>query len=67
MLTLLKNQTVFGSVNASPQAFNLALADLARFDRAVVRRLIRRAAFSSYRDTILGPLTGAPKLVHVIR
>jgi threonine dehydrogenase-like Zn-dependent dehydrogenase len=63
---ILKNQTVFGSVNASPQAFDLALRDLASFDPAIVRRLIRRVGFSDYHESILGPPGDAPKLVHVI-
>jgi len=63
---ILKNQIVFGSVNASPEAFTAALTDLARFDRDLVSRLIRRARFSDLHQTISGPPADAPKIVHVL-
>lgn len=61
------NQTVFGSVNASPQAFCLALKDLGRMDRALLSRMIRRAGFDEYSETIPAPPGDAAKIVHVIR
>ena len=63
---ILKNQVIFGSVNASPRAFELALRDLASFDRAILRRLIRRVRFSDYRESIFNPPGDVPKLVHVV-
>jgi threonine dehydrogenase-like Zn-dependent dehydrogenase len=60
------NQTVFGSVNASPESFKTAVHDLSRFDRKVLASMIRRAAFSDFRTTIPDPPAGAPKVVHVI-
>jgi threonine dehydrogenase-like Zn-dependent dehydrogenase len=63
---LLNNQIVFGSVNASPQSFRAALEDLGRFDRGILDRMIRRVAFSEFRETIFNPAPDAPKLVHVL-
>jgi len=63
---LVNNQTVFGSVNASPQSFARALEDLARFDRAILRRMIHRATLSEIPQTLSGPLPEAPKIVHVL-
>lgn len=63
---LLSNQAVFGSVNASPQAFALALADLGRFDRNVLRRMMRRVGYGAFRETIPKPSGEAPKIVHVL-
>ncbi|MCS6952470.1 MAG: alcohol dehydrogenase catalytic domain-containing protein [Bryobacterales bacterium] len=63
---LLGNQRVFGSVNASPDAFRRAVEDLARFDRRLLSRLIRRCRFEDYVETILGPAQPAPKPVHVV-
>jgi len=63
---LLGNQRVFGSVNASPEAFRRAVEDLRRFDRRLLERLIRRCRFEDYAQTILGPVEVAPKAVHVV-
>jgi threonine dehydrogenase-like Zn-dependent dehydrogenase len=63
---IVNNQTVIGSVNASPEAFELAVRDLGRFDRRTVEDLIRRAPFSAAIDSIAGTSVDAPKLVHVV-
>lgn len=60
------NQTVFGSVNASPQAFRCALEDLARFDRRVLGRMIRRTSFREFGDSFEEPPGAALKTVHVL-
>jgi threonine dehydrogenase-like Zn-dependent dehydrogenase len=61
-----KNQTVFGSVNASPRSFAMAVEDLGRFDRNVLAGMIRRTRFSDFSETILGPQPSTPKTVHVL-
>jgi threonine dehydrogenase-like Zn-dependent dehydrogenase len=61
-----QNQTVFGSVNASPRSFALAVEDLGRFDRSVLAGMIRRTGFSNFGETILGPQPSIPKTVHVL-
>jgi len=63
---LANNQAVFGSVNASPAAFEDAVRDLARFDRSILDRMIRRAGFSEYQTSILRPPDDVFKIVHVI-
>jgi len=63
---IVHNQVVFGSVNASPQAFETAIADLARMDARVLNGLIRRVGFSDFESSVLGIPPEAPKLVHVI-
>lgn len=63
---VLNNQTVFGSVNASPQAFEDGLKDLAAFDGAVVDGLLRRVGFDDFESSILAPPGEAVKLVHRI-
>ena len=60
------NQIVFGSVNASPRSFADSLEDLARFDRAILRRLIHRVGFDRFRDTVLQPPGAEAKVVHVL-
>ncbi|MCC6859742.1 MAG: alcohol dehydrogenase catalytic domain-containing protein [Bryobacterales bacterium] len=60
------NQAVFGSVNASPAAFAAAVEDLARFDRSILDRMIRRAGFGEYRKSILESPDEVFKIVHVI-
>ncbi|HEX8983990.1 MAG TPA: alcohol dehydrogenase catalytic domain-containing protein [Bryobacteraceae bacterium] len=67
-LNLLRsNQTVFGSVNASPGAFLQAVEDLGRMPREVLAGMIRRESFGSLRDTLAGPSAAEAKIVHVIR
>lgn len=63
---VIKNQTIIGSVNASPQSFSLAIQDLARFDQTVVDRMIRRVGFSDFQRSIQGQQADSPKLVHVV-
>ena len=63
---VLKNQIIVGSVNASPRSFSLAIQDLARFDRTVVERMIRRVGFADFERTILGPQSDTPKVVLVL-
>ncbi|HOL73915.1 MAG TPA: alcohol dehydrogenase catalytic domain-containing protein [Bryobacteraceae bacterium] len=63
---LVKNQTVFGSVNASPEAFQRALEDLPRMDAGVLKRMIHRASFGDFATTIPAAAGGAAKVVHVI-
>jgi threonine dehydrogenase-like Zn-dependent dehydrogenase len=63
---IIHNQSVIGSVNSSPHAFELAIQDLARMERRWLTALIQREAFSSFADTILGEPRAAAKLVHVI-
>ena len=63
---VLGNRIVFGSVNASPQAFAMAIDDLGRFDPAMLRQLIERRPFSAFRESIAAPSSGTAKIVHVI-
>jgi threonine dehydrogenase-like Zn-dependent dehydrogenase len=59
---VLKNQAVFGSVNASRANFKDAIRDLAAFNELwpnAVRALITgRDSLAAYRDLLLGPPTG---------
>ncbi len=59
------NKTVFGSVNASPEAFTLAVADLARLDGGVLSAMIQRAPLATLRQTVTAPQPTAVKIVHV--
>ncbi len=52
--TVVENQTVAGVVNAGRQHFEAALEDLAAFDGAVVRALIDRRPWHSWREAIAG-------------
>jgi len=63
---VVKNQTIAGSVNASPEAAKLAVEDLARFNPEVLRGLIRRTQFGDFEQSILGPPGERPKIVHVL-
>ena len=60
------NRIVFGSVNASPEAFALAIEDLGRFDPAMLRKLIERRPFSEFPESIAAPSSGTAKIAHVI-
>ena len=60
------NRIVFGSVNASPEAFALAIEDLGRIDRAMLRKLIERRPFSAFAESIAAPSSGTAKIAHVI-
>jgi len=63
---VLGNRIVFGSVNASPEAFALAIEDLGRFDAAMLRKLIERRPFSAFPESIAAPSAGTAKIAHVI-
>ena len=58
------NQIVAGSVNASPEAFAAAVADLPRFPSPVLRGMIARTGFEDWRRSIEGSPSPAPKTVH---
>jgi threonine dehydrogenase-like Zn-dependent dehydrogenase len=60
------NRIVFGSVNASPEAFALAIEDLGRFDPAMLRKLIDRRPFAAFPESIAAPSSGPAKIAHVI-
>jgi threonine dehydrogenase-like Zn-dependent dehydrogenase len=60
------NRIVFGSVNASPEAFALAIEDLGRFDPVMLRSLIERRPFSEFQESITAPSSGTAKIAHVI-
>jgi threonine dehydrogenase-like Zn-dependent dehydrogenase len=60
------NRVVFGSVNASPESFALAMEDLGRFDPRMLRHMIDRRPFSEFRETIAAPSAGTAKLTHVL-
>src|SRR5205085_134553 len=60
------NRIVFGSVNASPEAFALAIEDLGRFDPAMLRKLIDRRPFAAFPESIASPSSGTAKIAHVI-
>lgn len=62
---LVKNQVLFGSVNAGPGAFARAVTDLARFDRRILTRMLHRVRFEDFATTIPTPQP-AVKTVHVI-
>ncbi|MBX3027395.1 glucose 1-dehydrogenase [bacterium] len=59
---VLKNQVVFGTVNAGHDAFAAAIADLARFTArwpaAVASLITGRHAVDHYQELLLGPLQG---------
>lgn len=63
---ILNNQTLLGSVNAGPEHFAAAIADLRRMDRLLLARLIERRRFADARMTILSPAGMESKAVHVI-
>jgi threonine dehydrogenase-like Zn-dependent dehydrogenase len=60
------NKTVFGSVNAGPEAFPLAVRDLARLDRDALGAMIQRASLAAIRQTVTAPPPAAVKIVHVV-
>jgi glucose 1-dehydrogenase len=61
------NQVIAGSVNASPQAFAAAAADLGSLPRAALDLMVRRHPLAEFERTILGPAPETPKLVHRVR
>lgn len=62
---LVKNQAVFGSVNAGPEHYRQAIADLRRIDRRTLQKMIRRARFDDFAATLAEPAAAA-KMVHEI-
>ncbi len=60
------NQTIVGSVNASRESFDTALADLKSLGPPALSGMIRRFGFDEYRQTLLGEPGAEPKYVHVI-
>jgi len=64
---VLKNQVVFGTVNAGPRAFGLAIEDLGVFMRQwpdAVRSLITgRHPIEAYRDLLLGKPRGIKQVI----
>ncbi len=60
------NQTIFGSVNSSPDSFRAALTDLAVLPRSALNAMIRRFDFDDYRQTLFGNPGPEPKYVHVM-
>jgi len=62
---VLGNQTVFGSVNSSPESFAAAVRDLERFDRRVLAGMILRVGFEEFAESLVGSrYPGAVKVVH---
>lgn len=59
------NQTMAGSVNAGPEAFRQAVADLPRMPRSALAGMVERVGFYDYRRSIAGPPPESPKVVHV--
>ena len=63
----LKNQAVIGTVNASPDAFTEAIADLGEFQRrwpAAVKALITgRHAIDAHRELLVGKATGIKNVI----
>ncbi|MEO8127712.1 MAG: alcohol dehydrogenase catalytic domain-containing protein [Bryobacteraceae bacterium] len=60
------NQTIAGSVNASPESFAQAVDDLGRFPAATLRAMIHRVPLQDFENSILGPPDPHPKLVHTL-
>jgi threonine dehydrogenase-like Zn-dependent dehydrogenase len=63
---IVHNQVIAGSVNASPEAFALAVQDLGRFRPATLRAMIHRVPFGDFESSILGPPDSHPKVVHAL-
>lgn len=61
---LVKNQIVFGSVNAGPDALAAAVEDLPSLERAVLARMINRVGFERVAETVSRP--SGIKTVHVM-
>jgi threonine dehydrogenase-like Zn-dependent dehydrogenase len=64
---VLRNQVLFGTVNAGKEAFAAAVRDLgvfmARFPAAVRAMITGRHPVNAYRDLLLGPLTGIKNVI----
>jgi threonine dehydrogenase-like Zn-dependent dehydrogenase len=66
---VLKNQVVFGTVNAGKDAFEAAIRDVALFDRrwpAQLRSLVTgRFPIESYRDLLIGETSGIKNVLRI--
>ncbi len=64
---VLKNQVLFGTVNAGKEAFEAAIRDLGtfmkRFPAAVKAMITGRFPVEAHRDLLLGPLTGIKNVI----
>jgi glucose 1-dehydrogenase len=60
------NQTIIGSVNASPESFQAALTDLEMLGCPALAPMIRRFDFKDYRRTLFEQPGLEPKFVHVM-
>ncbi len=63
---IVQNQTIAGSVNASPEAFAQAVYDLPLFPPATLRAMIHRVPFVGFENSILGAPSDHPKVVHAL-
>lgn len=62
---IVKNQTVFGSVNASPDAFRAAAEDLGAMEPALLDSMLLRMPWQAY-PQVMKPPAEAIKVVHVL-
>ena len=66
---VLKNQVVFGSVNAGKDAFEAAIRDLTlfkqRWPKAVQTLITGRFPMEQYRDLLLGETTGIKNVLRI--
>lgn len=66
---VLKNQLVFGTVNAGPDAFHAAVDDLARFHvrwpDALAALITSRSPLDTFRDLLVGPSEGIKRVVNL--
>jgi hypothetical protein len=63
---VLKNQVIFGTVNADKAAFENAIDDLSVFQKKwpqSVRSLTRRFSVHDYTKVLLGPKTGIKNII----
>ncbi len=63
---IIGNHTIIGSVNASPDSFTAAVADLEKLPGPALDALIRRFHFDDYKQTLFGRPGPEPKYVHVM-
>ncbi len=63
---VVNNQTIAGSVNASPESFTQAVKDLPLFPIETLRSMIHRVPFGDFEKSILGPPDSHAKRVHVL-
>ncbi|HEU4402852.1 MAG TPA: glucose 1-dehydrogenase [Candidatus Polarisedimenticolia bacterium] len=65
---VLKNQVLFGTVNAGKEAFEAAVRDLGifmqRFPAAVKSMITGRHPIQAHRDLLLGPLSGIKNVIN---